>query len=145
MYVEINRISDNGESTIGVLSVDYEFECFTLEDTYREEKIDGKTRIPEGEYAVKLRTAGGMTKKYEKKYGGIHKGMLWLQDVEGFEWVYVHTGNKATHTDGCVLVGNSCNTSNGQTIGGSVAAYKKLYPRIAEAIESGEEVTITII
>jgi hypothetical protein len=41
-------------------------------------------------------------------------------------------------------VGNSSDYSKG-FIGQSVSAYKRIYPKIAAAIENGEEVTITYV
>ena len=119
------------------------FECFTLEDTFNEPKVWGKTRIPEGTYDIILRNEGGMTVKYAKRYPN-HKGMIWLQDVPGFEWVYIHTGNNENHTDGCILVGDSVYLDNG-TIGNSRDAYKDLYSKILVALDNGEEITVEII
>ena len=145
MYMQHLRLKDNGKSTLGMFMVDGEFECFVLEDTHRDVKVDGETRIPAGKYEVKLRNAGGMTSRYKFKYGDMHKGMLWLQDVPGFEWVYIHTGNLAEDTAACLLIGTGCTSGDSQSVTSSVAAYKKLYPRMAEAILSGEEVTISIV
>ena len=71
------------------------------------------------------------------------KGMLWVRDVPGFEWILIHTGNTDEHTAGCLLVGNSSDLKG--FIGSSVNAYKRIYPPIAKAIENGEEVTIEYI
>ncbi len=147
MYIQLVRLKDNGESTIGTLSVNGEFECFTIEDTFREIKIPGETRIPPGTYDIKLRTEGGLDKKYESRYGSsFHSGMLWLQDVPGFEWVYIHVGNRSTDSSGCILIGTGCNSGETeQMVLHSVAAYKKLYPKIVAELEAGEQVTIEII
>ena len=144
MYMQLVRLKDNGSSTIGTLSVDGEFNCFTLEDTHNEPKIFGKTRIPTGEYEIALRNEGGMTKKYASKYGNAHKGMVWLQNVENFEWVYIHVGNYSKDTDGCILVGNGADVSNG-SISQSRAAYLALYTKITDTLEAGEPVTIQVI
>ena len=71
----------------------------------------------------------------------MHKGMLWVRDVPGFEYILIHTGNTDEHTAGCLLVGNSSDIKG--FIGSSVNAYKNIYPAIAQALEDGEEVTIT--
>jgi len=145
MLIELRREQDNGSSTIGVMRIDGIFECFTLEDTFNEPKIYSQTRIPEGEFRILLRDEGGMTKKYSKKYGDEHEGMLWLQDVPNFEYVYIHTGNKHEHTDGCILVGTGCDSNKiRQSVTGSVLKYKKTYAKILKAIKDGEEVTIKI-
>ena len=146
MKLLLDRLKDNKKSTIGILKIDGIWDAFTLEDAYHKEKIYGETRIPEGEYEIILRTEGGMNSAYSKKYGDDHEGMLWLQNVEGFEWVYIHTGNKHEHTDGCILVGTTCDSNdNRQMVGGSVLKYKKTYAKILKAIKRGEEVTIQII
>jgi len=144
MFLQLVRLQDNGKSTIGTLHLNGEFEAFTLEDTFNEPKIYGKTRIPDGTYEIKLRTEGGMTKRYGQRFGDIHEGMLWLQDVPGFEWVYLHIGNKHEHTEGCMLVGGSCDSLEG-TIGNSRTAYTSLYKKVIESFSRGEEVTIQII
>ena len=146
MFIQLVRLQDNGSSTIGTMHINGTFECFTLEDAHNEPKVYGETRIPSGEYQIKLRDEGGMNKKYSKKYGSLHKGMLWLQNVENFEWVYIHTGNRHEHTEGCILVGTGCDSDiKRQTVNGSVLKYVKTYGKISKAIQNGEEVTIQII
>ncbi len=107
-----------------------------------------ETRIPSGTYKITLRTVGGFHSRYEAKYGDFHKGMLWVRDVPGFEYILIHTGNTDEHTAGCLLVGSSQNenlTKKDGFIGASTTTYKRIYPPIAEALEKGEEVTITYI
>ena len=143
MLIQLVRLNDDGKSTIGTLSINGAFQCFTLEDTYNEPKVYGKTRVPAGEYRIKLRDAGGMNKKYASRFPN-HKGMLWLQDVPGFEWVYIHLGNSHQDTDGCVLVGKGCDSRN-NTISASKVAYIDLYGIILDDINKEIEVTIQII
>jgi hypothetical protein len=150
MKLEVLRFSSQEDSTNGILfdvtGGERKFLCYTLEDEYREEKVAGETRIPAGTYDIVLRTVGGFHSRYVKKYGEMHKGMLWVWDVPGFEYILIHTGNTDEHTAGCLLVGDTqqanFGSSNGM-VGSSVNAYKRIYPPIAAAIESGEKVTIT--
>jgi hypothetical protein len=72
----------------------------------------------------------------------MHKGMLWVRDVPNFKWILIHTGNTDEHTSGCLLTGLTSDSSKG-FIGRSVDAYKAIYPRIAAALENGEDVFIT--
>ena len=146
MDLTLYRFSPQSDDTLGLLFIDDEFSCFTLEDEYRDVKVPGETRIPAGEYSILLRTEGGLQKKYRKRFARIHAGMLWLQDVPGFKWIYIHCGNRDEHTDGCILVGDSSqqNITEDGFIGGSASAYRRIYPLIADAILSGETVTITI-
>ena len=143
MLIQVHRISDDGVSTIGFMTINGEFQCFTLEDTFNEPKVYGKTRIPEGSYEVTLRHEGTMVKKYDDMYDG-HDGMLWLRNVDNFEYVYIHVGNDDDDTNGCLLVGRGCNTQNIQTVTGSVLAYTSLYPIVHNEIKAGRPVNIEI-
>ncbi len=144
MNITLKRISDNGESTIGLMSVDG-IKVFTIEDQAQAVKISGETRIPQGMYLIKLRKEGGRyNQNYYSKYGEDHKGMLWLQDVPNFTWVYIHPGNTDDDTEGCILPNMNAHIAE-HTGSESKTAYWKIYPLIAEAIESGEEVNLCII
>jgi len=71
--------------------------------------------------------------------------MLWLQDVPNFQWILIHTGNTDSHTAGCLLVGETqqdLDKGKDGFVGGSGDAYKKMYPKVANALISGEKVTI---
>jgi hypothetical protein len=137
MKIVIERFSDDGKATLGTLWLDGKFECFTVEDTYRGTKVRGKTRVPAGHYDVKLRDEGGMTKRYADKFPGLHKGMLWLQGVPGFEWVYLHIGNKPEHSEGCILCTSTADKDLGAG-GRSSDAYATLYAKVVDAAERGD-------
>ena len=152
MKLKVLRISSGSDSTNGLLFKEDQdgshFLAYTLEDEYREEKVYKETRIPAGTYKITLRTVGGYTKKYEKRFKDIHKGMLWIRDIPNFEYILIHCGNTDEHTAGCLLVGDS--QTNNQIekngfIGKSSQAYTRIYPNIADAIENEEEVLITYI
>lgn len=151
LELEVLRISSQKDSTNGILfditEGNRRFLCYTLEDEHRDVKVSKETRIPEGTYRVTLRTEGGFHSRYSKKYGDMHKGMLWVRDVPGFEWILIHTGNTDEHTAGCLLVGDTQSQNITKTkdgfIGASVDAYKRIYPEIAAALIDGKNVTIT--
>jgi len=152
MKLEVLRFSSQKDSTNGLLfdvTKDRKFLAYTLEDEHRDTKIKAETRIPAGTYEITLRKVGGFDKRYSNKYGDMHKGMLWVRDVPGFEYILIHTGNTDEHTAGCLLVGdtqyqNITKTKDG-FIGSSVNAYKRIYPNIADAIEQGECVEISYV
>ena len=147
MKLNVVRHQFGEEATNGLLFIDGVFECYTLEDQYQEVKVMHETCIPEGTYEIKLRTEGGHHNKYASRYGNMHKGMLWLQDVPNFKWILIHCGNTDEHTAGCLLVGDSQENNQIKTngfIGSSSNAYKRIYPAIAEAVEN-EGVTIEYI
>ena len=152
MKLEVIRFSSQKDSTNGILFEVVEgkrnFLCYTLEDEHREEKVFGETRVPSGTYEITLRTVGGFHSRYTKKYGEMHKGMLWVRNVPGFEYILIHTGNTDEHTAGCLLLGDSQQNNAIKSdgfIGSSVQAYKRVYPRVAKALEGNEKVTITYI
>ncbi len=151
MKLEVLRISSQEDSTSGVLfdvTNGRKFLCYTLEDEKRDDKVSGETRIPSGSYRVTLRTEGGFHQRYAHRFQDIHKGMLWVRDVPGFEYILIHCGNTDEHTSGCLLVGESQESNTKKSdgfIGRSTQAYFDLYPSVAKAIEAGEEVTITYI
>lgn len=154
MELLVKRQSTGDESTIGTMHevIDnepmgghHEFRHFTMEDQPNEPKVPGETRIPAGRYKIELRTEGGMTKRYAKKFSW-HRGMLWLQDVPNFTFVYIHYGNYEGDTDGCILVGDGAqsNVLDDGMVMSSVAAYTRLYEEIMQAMDAGDEVWITI-
>ena len=134
MDIKVNRFCEDEETTISTVSINGLFECFGLEDEFREVKMAGETRIPAGRYKVKLRTVGGFHTKYSKRFGSEHHGMLQVMDVPGFEYILIHLGNDDDDTDGCLLVGAGCNTANGLlTIQSSTIAYKSMYEKVWQA------------
>ena len=100
MKLQVVRTQFGLDATNGLLFIDGKFECFTLEDQYQAVKIAAETAIPEGTYKITLRTTGGFDMKYRKRFS-FHKGMLWIRDVPGFEYILIHTGNTDEHTAGC--------------------------------------------
>lgn len=149
MELEVLRFSSQIDSTNGLLFENTKsgklFLAYTLEDEFRQIKEYGETRIPDGEYELGLRTIGGFNSRYSERFKDIHKGMLQVMNVEGFEYILIHCGNTDEHTNGCLLVGDS-QTSNivepSGFIGSSAKAYERIYPSIADAIINGEKVKI---
>ena len=150
--LEVLRYSSGADSTLGLLFLNdtsgREFLAYTLEDEWRENKVSAETRIPEGTYNVTLRTVGGFYNRYLAKFGAdFHKGMLHVQDVPGFEYILIHTGNTDDHTMGCLLVADTSqqNITKDGFIGASVDAYKRIYPSLAQWLADENKLTITYI
>ena len=150
--LEVLRYSSGADSTLGLLFINdangREFLAYTLEDEWREEKVSAETRIPEGTYDIKLRTEGGFHNRYSAKFGTPwHRGMLHVQDVPGFEYILIHTGNTDEHTMGCLLVADSStqNITKDGFVGASVSAYKRIYPDLAQWLVDGNKLSITYI
>jgi hypothetical protein len=145
MQLSVLRYSENGESTLGLLFINGKFECYTLEDEHQDIKIKSETRIPARTYPVKLRTEGGHHQRYSNKFSDIHKGMLHIQDVPNFTHILIHIGNDDDDTAGCLLVGDSSinNINQDGRINSSTIAYKRMYSKVIEAMDKGEDVYIT--
>ena len=145
MKLQVVRTQLGKDATNGLLFIDGLFECYTLEDQYQAVKVMHETCIPEGTYPIKLRTVGTFHKRYKGKYPEFHRGMLWIQDVPGFEYILIHQGNNDEHTSGCLIVGDSqqdLDVNFNGMVGSSANAYKKLYPKVSAQLLAGNEVTI---
>ena len=148
MNLELLRYSSTKDSTLGLLfdiSNYRKFLCYTLEDEHRTRKIKGETRIPGGKYEIKLRKTGGFHSRYSKKFD-FHDGMLWLQNVPNFKYIYIHIGNDDDDTSGCILVGNTSyqNLDQNGFIGDSTKAYERIYKHIVNKMHR-EKCYITIV
>ena len=127
MKLSLIRKSQYEDFTLGELSIDGQFFCYTVEDKVRPlgEKVFGKTAIPAGNYKVII----NMSNHFKKE-------MPLLLNVPGFEGVRIHSGNTADDSEGCIIIG-MVKTENG--VGMSRVAFTKLMDKI-----KGKELTIEI-
>jgi len=141
----LQRIFDNGESTIGYCVYDDRL-MYTLEDTFRVDKLRGLTRISSGRYKLGLRLVeSGKTKAYRKKYSWFD-WHIQLEGIENFQYIYMHIGNYAKDSDGCILVGTSP-TNNYKSSGlltSSTIAFKEFYQWLFPKLSNGEEIYIQV-
>ena len=145
MKLTVVRTQFGTDATNGILLIDGQFECYTLEDQYQAVKVMHETCIPDGTYDIKFRTVGGFHSKYSERYGNAHYGMLHLQDVPNFTYILIHAGNTDEHTSGCLIVGETqqdLDISDDGFIGHSGKAYLKLYNKVAKELLLGKEVSI---
>lgn len=153
MDILVKRIFSNSRYTIGHLYVDGVWISNTIEDTDRgfnqymsyswiqNQKVIGETAIPVGTYRIDMNTVSPrfVQKAYYKR---LCDGKLpRLVDVPGFEGILIHTGNTASDSSGCILVGY--NKEKGKVLN-SKQAFEKLYAILDEANKRGEEIYITI-
>jgi hypothetical protein len=134
------RYNFKDQFTQGLLHINKNFECYTLEDEIREVKVWGETAIPAGRYQIKLRTEGKMHEQYKVKFPAFHVGMLHITGVPNFEYILIHIGNTDKDTAGCLLVGNDVEAS---ALEESTKAYEKMYRQVIVPLLKGEEVWIT--
>lgn len=143
MEIHLKRFDKREGYTKGLLYIEDEFQCFTIEDQERKVKIKHKTCIPEGRFEITLRDFGGFDGRYKEKFPEMHKGMLWLRDVPNFEYILIHIGNYTKNTSGCILVGKRTESTK-QSIERSKQAYIEFYKKVIKAFERNEKVYITI-
>jgi hypothetical protein len=137
--LELRRRPSSTHATIGELFEADALQCFTLEDVVRERpgvpvgewKIPGKTAIPAGRYKI--------TVTHSQRFG---RDLPLLNAVPGFLGVRIHPGNTAADTEGCILVGTQM---AGEAIVESRKAFEELFADIRGALDSGEEVWITVL
>jgi hypothetical protein len=142
MNIDVFRYNSDIDHSNSIILVDREYECDGLEDEYRRNKVMHETRIPDGTYKIEFRTEGGFHQRYTNKFGSWHKGMLWIKDVPGFEYILIHIGNSDDDTSGCLVVGYA-GRNNHNWIAESTTAYKAFYPKVRNALQRGEQVSIT--
>lgn len=107
MELTLQRLDADPYRTHGRLMMDQDDFCVTLEDPLAHLTTDPRQRcIPAGRYEVQL--------TYSPRAAS---GGLWtpwgafmlpiLVGVPGRNGIRIHTGNTATNTEGCILVGTS--------------------------------------
>lgn len=111
---------------------------YALEDQYQEEKIPGRTRIPEGLYELDVRPDSPKFAHYYDRWSWF-RGMPWFRDIEGdeegfeamdFTWVYYHPGSTHRDSAGCPLTADEYELTTGDDFrvkpGSSVPAFERL-------------------
>lgn len=129
MDLNVKRLVFSEESTVGELSINGEFECYTLEDKVRPVKIKGKTAIPSGRYEVII----NFSQRFQRQ-------LPLLLKVPDFEGVRIHPGNTAANTEGCILVGE---TKDENFVGHSRLAFDRLFEKLKAASQT-EKIFIEI-
>jgi hypothetical protein len=135
MKLLLKRDTFTEKSTTGMLTLDGDFECFTLEDRDRNledggEKIQNETAIPRGIYPVVL--------DFSPRFQRILPHVL---NVPQFTGVRIHSGNRPEDTEGCILVGQS---RSGDWVSHSQKAMEALFDKM-QSIPSSEPITLEIV
>lgn len=133
MKLQLIRDQYKPDSTVGRLLVDGTFECFTLEDGIRTNKVHGRTAIPPGSYRVTVTPSPRFKKDLPR-----------LHDVPNFQGVLIHPGNTSADTEGCILVGTQWQ-KGAEAIGQSRVAFGALFPKIKDALARNEAVEIEVV
>ena len=93
MKIELLRYSDSGDDTLGLMFIDGYFQCYSLEDEFRNIKVAGETRIPAGTYEIGFREAESpMTDKYRSIYPDFFDYHIHIKDVPNFQCLKCNIG-----------------------------------------------------
>lgn len=132
MKLRLERLQLDPDVTIGALSIDGDFECWTLEDEVRHgPKVPGHTAIPYGTYPIAL--------TWSPRFG---RDLPLVEYVPGFAGVRIHPGNVPADTDGCILVG--CDRL-AKSLGRSRKAFGDLWAKLVVAQRKHEPITLEIV
>jgi hypothetical protein len=127
MNVEIDREPSTEAGTIGRVSVDGAFLCYSLEPP---EDRQVYPAIPAGTYGVRMYPS--------PKFGRM---VPLITGVQGRQFIEIHPGNTDKDTEGCVLLGAS---RNGDMLGNSRVAVEMFQSKIAVPLANHQSVTLTI-
>lgn len=126
MEILVKRLYKKSEYTIGVMLINGEYFCDTVEDcdrgltsdmTYEEiarRKVYGKTAIPTGRYDVAI--------SYSPKF---KRSLPLLLSVKGYSGIRIHNGKDADSSLGCIIVGE--NKTKGGVINSRQTMEKLMY------------------
>lgn len=126
MKIEVKRLHRTDNSTIGELTIDGKFECYTLEDIERNVKIKGETAIPKGTYKVIINQSNRFKRMLPLLIG-----------VPNFDGVRIHAGNSNHDTEGCILVGQNRSVDY-------ITKSRKAFDSLFKKMQGAKNITITI-
>lgn len=126
--VEIIRLEEADSGTIGILRIQKEIFCFTLEppDLLNKQMMSS---IPAQQY---------IAKRYQSsKYGET----FIVTDVPGRTGILFHWGNTASNTAGCIILGKGIALIEGRR---GLSGSKDTWDRFMEALHGHEKFHLTI-
>lgn len=101
MILELLRLEETRQGTIGVLKINKEVFCYTLEPSDRLNQRN-RSSIPAQQYVC-------------HQYRSARHGETWeVTDVPGRDYILFHAGNIVAHTEGCILLGNNVGKLRGE-------------------------------
>lgn len=114
--VTVNRFNYTPELTQGLLYVDGEYLCATLERPWLE-NLAFKSCIPDGGYDAKYRS--------DERFS---MGVFEIYQVPERTGILIHTGNEVEDSTGCILVG----VQHGNKVYESRVTFLKLFAAIGQ-------------
>jgi hypothetical protein len=131
LQMNLVRYQFTPRSTIGKLSLNGVFQCYTLELVADGKNTSNKSAIPEGSYPV--------TERWSHHFG---RNVLGLSNVKDRSDIEIHIGNTPSDVKGCILVGVNAGPD---FVGNSNLAFSALMSKFSApavlTIESASAVT----
>ena len=150
MELRIIRYKSNKNGTPGLLFLDGNYFCHTLELPWKNNQVMVSC-IQAGKYKLIQRKESGKGYDQKRLYIGrplekiMSNGMIEISDIPGRKWILIHSGNRISSVQGCVLVGDNCiQTWAYYRVTSSRVAYDRLYPIVMGELLKGEDVYIDI-
>ncbi|HEX8838454.1 MAG TPA: DUF5675 family protein [Candidatus Acidoferrum sp.] len=139
MNLTLTREQLGSESTEGILFVDGEQECFTLELPVK----DGKpgSAIPPGQYLIIIAGSPKFLRSTDTWVQRFAYTIPHVVGIPGRSEILIHWGNDAADTEGCILVGQ---TRGDNFVGSSRAAFEALHDKLIAARSRGEAISIEV-
>ena len=92
MILELVRLEESEQGTFGILKIDKQVFCCTLEPSDRLNEVN-RSSIPAQQYTL-------------KPYDSPTHGETWMvTGVPGRSYILFHAGNVVEHTAGCIILG----------------------------------------
>lgn len=122
-----------------------------VEDEYRDKKVFGETRIPNGIYEMDLVDSPRFSKSFYMDENGylnkiknerfnIPHLLIHVKDVPGFSNILWHWGNTDVDTHGCYIVGSDFDTFDKRKgVSASKVKYIEIYPVIYQLIRANKK------
>ena len=134
LRMHLVRYQFSPRSTIGKLSLNGVFECYTLELVSDGKNTPDQSAIPEGTYPV--------IERWSNHFG---RNVLGLLSVPGRTDIEIHIGNTPSDIKGCIVVGQNAATD---FVGNSTTAFAALMSKFympasitIESVQSQPEVS----
>lgn len=121
IIVELIRLEESEEGTLGVLKINKQYFCSTLEPSDKENKKNVSS-IPAQQYMCEFYSSP----KYEKTYQ--------VMNVPDRDYILFHAGNTIKDTKGCILLGQYPDKLRGdRAVLNSGETFKKFLYKIAQS------------
>tara|TARA_R110000850_G_scaffold105168_1_gene216062 strand:- start:189 stop:944 length:756 start_codon:yes stop_codon:yes gene_type:complete len=140
------RSSDDGVTTIGMLYLNEEFFCYTLEDSGIDESSRAAVQIPAGNYGVELdHQPNSFAERFEQLYPDWYTAPLKFTGVNKFTSVWIQNEVDELPGQASIVVTNDLQVSDADAfLKSSRDTFKTLYVRLRSALEQGTKVRVIV-